>query len=260
MVDPGRPASGKQGMLAMDPVRRYAFITGVLFLITFIASIPAAFIFYEPVLKHSGYILGDGADTRIATGALCELIVVIANIGTATALFPVLRRQNEGLALSYVTARVIESTFIIIGILSLMTLVTLRQEAPNGNPDGLRLAGESLVALHDWTFVLGPGFIVGIGNGLILGYLMYRSELVPRRMAVLGLVGGPLIIISGVAVLFGWIEAGGVGQAVATIPEFFWELFLGIYLTARGFRRSAVSKLYGASPHSDRDTPRHSMT
>ena len=104
-----------------------------------------------------------------------------------------------------------ECVFIAVGILSLLTVVTLRQEAAAGADAASLLAvGESLVALHDWTFLLGPGFVVGVGNGLILGYLMYTSGLVPRGMAVLGLIGGPLLIASGVAMLFGVIEAGSV--------------------------------------------------
>jgi hypothetical protein len=159
-------------------------------------------------------------------------------------LFPILRRQNEILALGYVTARVIECVFIAVGILSLLTVVTLRQEAAGADAGSLVAVGESLVALHDWTFRLGPGFFVGVGNGLILGYLMYTSRLVPRGMAMLGLIGGPLIIASGVGVLFGVIEAGGVWQLIATIPEFLWELFvLGIWLIVRGFNPSAIARL-----------------
>ena len=116
-------------------------------------------------------------------------------------LFPVLKRQNESLALGYVTARIIESTFIAIGIVSLLAVVTLRQDVGGaGGAATLVTVGRSLVAVHDWTFLLGPGWIVGVGNGLILGYLMYRSGLVPRGMAMLGLIGGPLIIMSGTAV------------------------------------------------------------
>jgi hypothetical protein len=164
----------------------------------------------------------------VLLGAFLELILIIANIGTAVVLFPILKRQNESLALGYVTARVVECAFIAVGILSLLTLVTLRQEAAGADAASLVAVGESLVVLHDWTFLLGPGFVVGLGNGLILGYLMYRSGLVPRGMAMLGLIGGPLIIASGVSVLFGVIEAGSVWQGIATIPEFFWELSLGI--------------------------------
>jgi hypothetical protein len=216
-----------------------------LYLITFITSIPAFFVFYAPVLDDPRYIVGaGGADNSVAFGALLELLLIIANIGTAVVLYPILKRQNEILILGYVTARVVECAFIAVGILSLLTVVTLRQEAAAGaDAASLITAGESLVALHEWTRLLGPGFFVGIGNGLILGYLMYKSRLVPRPMAVLGLIGGPLIIASGVGVLFGVIEADGVVQGIATIPEFFWELSLGIWPIVSGFSPSAIARL-----------------
>ena len=216
----------------------------MLYLITFITAIPA-FFFYAPVLDDPRYILGGGgADTSVAFGAFLELLLIIANIGTAVVLYPILKRQNEILILGYVTARVVECAFIAVGILSLLTVVTLRQEAAAGaDAASLITAGESLVTLHEWTRLLGPGFFVGIGNGLILGYLMYKSRLVPRPMAVLGLIGGPLIIASGVGVLFGVIEADGVVQGIATIPEFFWELSLGIWPIVSGFSPSAIARL-----------------
>jgi hypothetical protein len=227
----------------MNP-QKIARVTGVLFLITFITSIPAFFVFYAPVLDDPRYIVGAGAaDTSVKLGAFLELILIIANIGTAVVLWPVLKRQNEILALGYVTARVVECAFIAVGILSLLSVVTLRQEAGGADAGSLVAVGASLVALHDWTFLLGPGFVVGVGNGLMLGYLMYRSALVPRGMAMLGLIGGPLVIASGVAVLFGVFEAGSVWQAIATIPEFLWELSLGIWLIVKGFNPSAVTSL-----------------
>jgi len=214
-----------------------------LFVITFITAIPPVFVFYVPVLDDPRYIVGAGADNSVALGAFLELILIIANIGTAVVLYPLVKRQNEILALGYVTARVVECTFIAVGILSLLSIVTLRQEAAGGDAASLVTAGKSLVALHDWTFLIGPGFFVGVGNGLMLGYLMYRSALVPRGMAMLGLIGGPLVIASGVAILFGVIEAGGVWQGISTIPEFFWELSLGIWLIVRGFNPSAIARL-----------------
>jgi hypothetical protein len=227
----------------MNP-QKIARAFGVLYLITFVTSIPA-FFFYAPVLDDPRYILGGGGgDNSVAFGALLELLLIIANIATAVVPYPILRRQNEILALGYVSARIVECTFIAVGILSLLTLVTLRQEAAEGaDAASLLTAGKSLVALHVWTRLLGPGFVVGLGNGLILGYLMYTSRLVPRGMAVLGLVGGPLIIASGVGVLLGVIEAGGVVQGIATIPEFFWELSLGIWPIERGFNPFAIARL-----------------
>jgi hypothetical protein len=217
-----------------------ARVTGILFLITFATSIPA-FFFYAPVLNDSRYIVGPGADARVLWGAFLELLLIIANIGTAVVLFPVLKRQDEVLALGYVTARIVESVFIAVGILSLLTIVTLRQNPAGADPGSLVAVGRSLVALHDWTFRLGPGFTVGVGNGLLLGYLMYRSALVPRRLAILGLIGGPLIIASGTAVLFGVFEAGSAWQVIATVPEFFWELLLGIWLVVKGFDSRVVA-------------------
>jgi hypothetical protein len=219
-----------------------------LYLITFITSIPALFVFYAPVLTDPRYIVGAGADTSVALGAFLEMILIIANIGTAVVLYPILKRQNEILILGYVTARVMECVFIAVGILSVLSIVTLRQEAtPGADATSLLTAGESLVALKDWTFLLGPGFMVGVGNGLILGYLMYTSRLVPRGMAVVGLIGGPLIIVSGIGVMFGVIEAGGAVQGIATIPEGLWELGLGIWPIVRGFNPSAVARLEHAS-------------
>ena len=237
-----RLTSSRKGT-QMNP-QKIARVAGVLFLITYITSIPAAFFLYPPVLDNPNYIVGAGADTSVRLGALLELILVVANIGTAVVLWPVLKRVNEILALGFVTARLVECAFIAVGILSLLTVVTLRQEAAAGADAGSLVAvGESLVAVHDWTFLFGPGFVVGVGNGLILGYLMYRSALVPRGMALLGLFGGPLLCASGIAILFGVFEAGSVWQAIATIPEFLWELSLGIWLVVRGFNPAAVASL-----------------
>jgi hypothetical protein len=225
----------------MNPLRRTAFVAGLLFIITFVVSIPAALVLYTPMLDHPNYIVGAGADSRIALGALLEMILIVANIGTAVVLFPILKRQNESLALGYVTARVMESAFIAVGILSLLAVVTLRQDAGAAGGDSLVMDGRSLVAIHDWTFLLGPGWVVGLGNGLLLGYLMYRSGLVPRGMAMLGLIGGPLIIASGTGVLFDVFESGSGPQVIATVPEFLWELSLGIYLIVKGFKPSAIT-------------------
>jgi hypothetical protein len=222
-----------------------ARVTGVLFLITYVTSIPAAFFLYPPVVDDPNYIVGAGADTSVRLGAFLEVILIIANIATAVVLWPILKRVNEILALGFVTARVMESAFIAVGILSLLTVVTLRQTGAASGADAASLlaAGQSLVALHGWTFVLGPGFMVGVGNGVILGYLMYTSRLVPRGMAVLGLIGGPLIIVTGAAIVLGIIEAGGAVQTIAVMPEFLWELALGIWLTVRGFNPSALASV-----------------
>jgi hypothetical protein len=211
-------------------------VFGVLYIITFVTSI-AALALYQPVLDDPvGYIAGAGHNNKILLGALLELLLIIANVGTAVVIFPIVKRQSEDLALGYVTARVFESTFILVGIVAVLGIVTLQREAAGAGEGSVAY---TLAAIKDWTFLLGPGWVVGWGNGLILGYLMYRSGLVPRQMAILGLVGGSLIIISGTVVLFGVTNPGGTFQSVATIPEFVWELSLGIYCAVKGFRPSA---------------------
>jgi hypothetical protein len=212
---------------------------GVLYLITFVTSI-LALVLYETVLRHPvSYIAGAGHDTQVLLAALLELLLIIANIGTAVVIFPIVRRQNEELALGYVTARLFECTFILVGILAMLGIITLAQQVAGANEGTVAY---SLAAIKDWTFLLGPGWVVGWGNGLILGYLMYRSELVPRRACWLGLIGGPLIIASGTAALLTGNDPSDSLrslQAIATIPEFLWELFLGVYCTFKGFRPSS---------------------
>ncbi len=216
-----------------------ARIFGVLYLITFITSIPALLL-YEPALRHPvSYVASAGNDKQVLFGVLLELLLIIANIGTAVVIFPIVRRQNEVLALGYVTARLVESTFILVGIVAMLGIVTLQQQVA-GAAEGT--VAYTLAAIKDWTFLLGPGWVVGWGNGLILGYLMYKSELVPRRWCWLGLVGGPLIILTGTAILLGGNDPShGLHslQGIATIPEIAWELFLGVYCTIWGFRPSS---------------------
>src|SRR5215211_4770696 len=173
--------------------QKRARIFGVLYLITFVTSIPAALL-YVPVLDDPvGYIAGAGHDARILVGALLELLLIIANIGTAVVIVPIMRRLNEELAIGYVTARLFECTFILVGILSVLGIITLRNQV--AGPSEGKVA-YTLAAIKDWTFLLGPGWVVGWGNGLILGYLKYRSDLVPRNRASLRLTGSTWIIIT----------------------------------------------------------------
>jgi hypothetical protein len=232
--------------------QKRARVFGVLFLITFITSIPALLL-YQPVLDDPvGYIAGAGQNNRIFFGALLELLLIIANIGTAVVIFPIVRRQSEELALGYVTARVFESVFILVGIVAVLGIVTLQKEVAGAAEGSIAY---TLAAIKDLTFLLGPGWVVGWGNGLILGYLMYTSGLVPRKMAILGLVGGPLIILSGTLVMFDVAAKGGTLQGIATIPEFLWELSLGIYCTVKGFRPSSPILRAGAREDRKAATP-----
>lgn len=233
----------RRGPVPRNSLRTIASIVGWLFIVTYVTSIAAKIALYPPLFEGD-YVTGPGQDTRVLWGAVFEAVLIIANIGTATFLWPVLKRQHESLAISFVAARIMESVFIAVGVLSVLTVVTLRQSyagADASSAAGLTVTGDAFVTLQEWTFGLGPAFVVGVGNGLILGYLMYRSRLVPRKLAVLGLVGGPLIILSGAAAMAGIIERGSTLQNLSAAPEFFWELGLGIYLIVRGFRPSPVT-------------------
>ncbi len=226
----------------MSSSRKTARIAGFWWVATFVFSIPAVLL-YRPLLKHADYIIGGGSDKRIYFGALLEVLLAIAGIASAVVLFPILKRQNESIALGYVACRVLESTVIVVGLVSLLSVVTLRQDvggAGAANSGSLVIAGRSLVAFHDWTFLLGPQFCAGFGNGVLLGYLMYKSGLVPRRMALLGLIGGPLAFLGGILVLFDAIEPGSGPLFLLTALEIAWEASLGIYLIVKGFKPSPI--------------------
>ena len=218
----------------MSSDQRAARIFGVLFLLTFVTSIAALALFQSVLDDPAGYIAGGGKDNQIYLGALLEFLLVLANVGTAVVLYPIVRRQNEFLAIGYVAARIIECVFIAVGVIFMLGVVTLRQDSPDAGDLAV-----SLAALKDWTFLLGPGLIVPFGNGLILGYLMYRSE---PRPAAPGLArndrrpASPDRATSACSSTSG-IQTGAVSLLV--VPEFLWELSLGIYAAVWGFRKAS---------------------
>ena len=205
---------------------------------TFVTSIPALLL-YDPVLNDADFILGSGDEGRVQLAALLEFLLMIGNVGTAVVMFPILRRYSERLSLSYVGSRIVESTIIGVGAISLLSILTLRDASMGGAAGSLDVAGQTLVAVHDWTFLLGPGFCVGV-NGIVLGWLMYRTGLMPSRLAMLGLIGGPLIFASSIAVLFGAYEQTEGVAAFAALPEAAFEASFAIYLIVKGFRPSPV--------------------
>jgi hypothetical protein len=205
-----------------------------LFILTFVTSILAYILFQDILDDPAAYITEDGKDNVMYLAVLLEFFLIVTNVGTAVVLYPIAKRQNQALAIGYVAARIIESVFIAAGTIFILGVISLRQDAP----DAADLA-VSLAALKDWTFLFGPGLTVPLGNGLILGYLMYRSGLVPRRMAWLGMIGGPLLFISSTGDLFEWWETGSTIPGLFVIPEFIWEAFLGIYCAIWGFRKDS---------------------
>lgn len=219
----------------MRTTRNSARLAGVFFLVAAAAAI-AGLALYDPVLNDAGYVADAGrGDTRLLLGAFFEVLVVISVIGTATTLYPIVRRHGEGLAVSYVVGRLFEAAVIAVGIISLLSVATLRQEAPGEDVVGV---GRALVAVHDWTFLMGPGLAIGI-NTTLLATLMYRSRLVPRAIARIGIVGGPLLFASSVAILFGAYEQVGAVAALAALPVFAWEMSLAVWMIAKGLGQSS---------------------
>lgn len=237
MANTTRDAPTKR--VTMDSMRKTALVAGVLYLITFLAV--ATLFVYGPVLKDPAYILSSGSDTGVRWGALIEVVVALAGIGCAITLYPVVKRQNEAVALGYVTTRVVEAGMIFVGVVSLLSLLTLRQDlgaAAGADTAAIGTAGASLLATYNATFLLGQTLMPAM-NGLLLGYLMYRSGLVPRLIPAMGLVGGFLMASSVMGQIIGINEPVSAWSGIALLPIFAWELSLGLYMAIKGFKPSA---------------------
>jgi hypothetical protein len=226
----------------VDSMRKTSLVAGALYVATFAASIPALFLL-SPVLNNTDYIISAGADTRVLLGCFLDVVTALTGIGTAVALFPVVKRQHEGLALGFVTSRLMEAAVIMIGVVSLLSVVTLRQDlagTAGADQASLVAVGQSLVAVRDWTFLLGPNLMAAL-NAMLLGTLMYRSRLVPRFIPTVGLIGAVLLLADVTAIFFGGYALGSLWHGIAAAPIFFWELSLGVWLVVKGFRRSALA-------------------
>ena len=233
----------------MDSLRKTALVAGVFYLITFV-SIPTLALYTR--VREADYIVGAGPDTAVLIGGILEIIVALAGIGTAVALYPVVKRQNQAAALGFVGARVLEAAAIYVGIASLLTIVTLRQAGVGA--DGL-VTGQALVGIYDSMQLLGQSLIPPV-NALLLGSLLYRSGLVPRILPLLGLIGAPLLVAGHIGTMFGlWGTFGQWGEpnvltGIGVLLVAGWEFSLGVYLVVRGFRPEGLAKLAPALPAS----------
>jgi hypothetical protein len=230
----------------MDNTRKLALVAGVLYLVTFAASIPTLAL-KQPLVDHANFVLGHGSSTSVIWGGLLDFVCAVAGIGTAVALYPVTRRFSRTSAIGFVTSRTLEAAILVVGAISLLSVVTLRNEVVGGDAASLLTTSRSLVALHDWSFLMGPGFMPAL-NALFLATVMYRFLLVPRWIPMLGFIGAPLLVASSLATMF-----GGHGQVSDTatlfaLPIAAWELSLGVYLTVKGFQRSSLVDAPAASP------------
>jgi hypothetical protein len=228
----------------MSSTRKVALAGGVAYLVTFAASIPQLLLFANVVDDPVGFLTAGDA-TPVLWGIWLEIVTAVACVATAVALYPVTRRVSATAAIGFVTSRVVEAMLILVGVVALLTVVTLKTHYADAEAVGV--IGAALVELRQWTFLVGPGLIPGI-NALFLGYVMYRSRLVPRLIPVIGLIGAPLILASATGTLFGaWDQVSALGFAGA-LPIAVWEFSLGVYLTAKGFREPGRAPLPVARP------------
>lgn len=241
-VAPSARPGIRQGM---DPLRRISRAAGLLYLLTFAASIPQLALFATVVDDPEGFVTGHGSTAAVQWGSWLEITTAFAGIGTAVVLYPVTRRVSRTAAIGFVTSRVVEAGLILVGVVSLLAVLTMREDllgATGARADALRVTGHALVEVRQWTFLVGPGLVAGV-NGLFLGYAMYRSRLVPRLIPTIGLIGAPLIILSAGGTLFGlWDQVSGPGMALG-LPIAAWEFSLGIWLTVKGFTRTGLASL-----------------
>jgi hypothetical protein len=226
-------------------VTRSGRIFGWLFIGTFVTSIPARLLFVDGVgasWSNLHFVPGDTSTASLKLGAVLEFGLIVTQLATAIVIYPLVRRQSESVALGYVGARTMESVFAAIGLISIISVVSIADSlagARGAEATALTTQGNSLVHSYDWAFMWGPGLVAGVGNGVLLGYLMYRSGLVPRRMALLGLIGGPLLILSFMLKLGGVYDAGSTADGLLTLPEAAWELVLGVYCAWKGFKTTS---------------------
>lgn len=218
----------------MDPMRKTALAAGLFYLATFVFSIPALG-FYDDVLNNPDFVLGAGNEGGVLWGAMFEVITALTGIGTAVVLYAVIKRHGPSNAIGFVASRTLEAATIFVGIISLLGVYTLRQDFAGTDPAGLTTAADSLVALHDWSFLLGPGVMPAI-NALCLATVLYRSRLVPRIIPTIGLIGAPILLVSSIGTLFGaWEQVSGAALFLA-LPIAAWEFSLGVWLTFKGFK------------------------
>ncbi len=240
---PAASAASAPGRRRMEPMRRIALAGGLLYLLTFAASLPQLKLFAGIIDDPEGFVSGHGSTTAVLWGSWLEVITALAGIGTAVALYPVTRRVSRSAAIGFVTSRVVEAGLIIVGVVAVLTVVTLRADlagASVARTGALQVTGHALIQMRQWTFLLGPGILAGV-NGLFLAYVMYRSHLVPRLIPTVGLIGAPLILISSSATMFGlWDQTSGAGVALG-LPVATWEFSLGVWLTVKGFRPAALA-------------------
>jgi hypothetical protein len=225
--------------------KKAAKIVGVLFILAAVTAV-VGLILYKPILKGPDYLItGSEHANQVILGALMELILVVSAIGTATTMFPILRKYNETIALWHVCFRFLEAVIITVGVISVLSLLTLSREyVAAGAPDtsSFQASGIAIKAIHDWTFLLGPNFLLGI-NTIMYSYIFYKSKLVPRFIPILGMTGAALVFICALLVMFGVIQQVSAWGGILALPVAANEMILAVWLLFKGFNQSALTTL-----------------
>ena len=235
------PTTTARAGTTTDPMRNHARAAGIFYLLTFVSSIPAL-ILIGPILNDPNYVTSAGQDTRVLWGCLLDSVNAITAVGSAVALYPVVKRQNASMALGFVTSRMLEAAVVMIGVVSLLAVVTMRQDFTGGDATSLTVTANALVELRNWTFLFGPG-LMPVFNALLFGTLLYRSRLVPRIIPTVGLIGAPLLFTAFIANLFGAFDQVSSASFFLTLPIAAWEFSVGSWMTFKGFRPEAVAAL-----------------
>jgi hypothetical protein len=228
---------------ATDWTRNHARASGIFYLLTFASSIAAVVYFLKPILDDANYIVGPGQDTRVVIGCLLDTVNGLTAVGSAVAVYPVLKRQNQAMALGFVTSRVYEAAVVMIGVVSLLAVVGIRRDmhgATGSDVTTMVTIGHSLVTARDYTFLLGPN-LAPVINAVLFGTLLYKSRLVPRFIPVMGLLAAPLLLAPTLATLLGATEHGSIWWAPGGALIFVWELTVGLYMTFKGFKPSPLT-------------------
>jgi hypothetical protein len=239
----GRSRAGRR----MEPTRKVALAGGIAYLVTFAASMPQLKLFADVIADPTGYISTPGSNAAVQWGSVLEFVTAASGVATAVALYPVTRRVSRTAALGFVTSRVVEAALILVGVVSILSVVTMQQHfagATGVQQQALGVTGESLVAMRQWTFLLGPGLMAGV-NDLLLGYILYKSGLVGRVIPIIGLVGAPIVLVGYTVTILGGPGQTSTPGLLCALPVAVFEFSVGVYLTVKGFRPAALAALDG---------------
>ncbi|WP_323102159.1 DUF4386 domain-containing protein [Intrasporangium sp. YIM S08009] len=228
------------GRPAADWTRNHARASGIFYLLTFASSIAAVVYFLKPILDDPFYVVGPGQDTRVIIGCLLDTVNAVTAVGSAVAVYPVVKRQNHAMALGFVTSRMYEAAVIMVGVLALLGVVALRQSNPGGDTAALLTTGHGLVEMRNYSFLFGPN-LAPVMNAVLFGTLLYRSRLVPRFIPIMALAAAPLLLVPTVATILGATEHGSVWWAPGGVLIFVWELTVGLYMTFKGFKPTPLT-------------------